>query len=244
EPEILIIDEVLAVGDAEFQKKCLGKMEDVANQGRTVLFVSHNMVAVRNLCQKALVLKHGNLRYYGETEDAIDFYLKEYSETRRCLQYTPEEAPGNQEAKFLRAEVLPPPGKDWPLREGEGFRLEFEFLHLGKDQTNLDVTFHLVDEYNNLVFVGSTGMHYKPEYFDRGIIKTACEVPADLMNHGTFTVSKLLLVRNRGVIVYSVTDCISFEIVTSPTDAFGWMGKKEGVVKPKLNWQLTHDTCN
>ncbi len=241
EPEILIIDEVLAVGDAEFQKKCLGKMESVAGEGRTVLFVSHNMMAVRNLCQKALVLKHGSLKYHGETEDAIDFYLKEYSETRRRLQYAPEDAPGNQEAKFLRAEVLPLTGKDWPLREGEGFRLEFEFLYLGKDRTNLDVTFHLVDEYSNLVFVGSSARNNSQEYFNNGQVKATCEIPPDIMNHGTYSVSRLLLVRNRGVIVLSVSDPISFEIVTSPADAFGWMGKKEGVVKPKLNWQLSYD---
>lgn len=244
EPEILIIDEVLAVGDAEFQKKCLGKMEDVAAQGRTVLFVSHNMMAVRNLCQKGLVLKHGGLVFHGETEAAIDFYLKAYSETRRCLQYAPEKAPGNQEAKFLRAEVMPLAGKDWPLREGEGFRMEFEFLYFGKDQTNLDITFHLIDEYSNLVFVGSTGIHNQAAYFGEGRIKAGCEIPADLMNHGTYTLSRLLLVRNRGVIVYSVSDSISFEIVTSPADAFGWMGKKEGVVKPKLKWQLSHDSRN
>ncbi|NUO03625.1 MAG: ABC transporter ATP-binding protein, partial [Saprospiraceae bacterium] len=74
EPEILVIDEVLAVGDAEFQKKCLGKMEDVAAQGKTVLFVSHNMMAVRNLCRQGLVLKNGSLMFHGETEAAIDFY--------------------------------------------------------------------------------------------------------------------------------------------------------------------------
>ncbi|NUM41846.1 MAG: hypothetical protein HUU45_09480 [Leptospiraceae bacterium] len=117
-------------------------------------------------------------------------------------------------------------------------------MYTGKDHTNLDVTFHLVDEYSNLVFVGSSGFNGNPEYFNNGIIKAICEIPADLMNHGAFTVSKLLLIRNRGVIIYSISDSISFDIITSPMDAFGWMGKKEGVVKPKLNWQLSHDSGN
>jgi lipopolysaccharide transport system ATP-binding protein len=78
EPEILIVDEVLAVGDMDFQKKCLGKMEDISsNSGRTVLFVSHNMVAIRNLCQKCLVLKKGETGFYGEMEGAVDFYVGE-----------------------------------------------------------------------------------------------------------------------------------------------------------------------
>ena len=75
QPEILLIDEVLAVGDAEFQKKCLGKMEDVTKEGRTVVFVSHNMAAVRSLCPRALVLDHGQLVFGGPTEDAVQHYL-------------------------------------------------------------------------------------------------------------------------------------------------------------------------
>lgn len=79
EPEILLVDEVLAVGDAAFQKKCLGKMGDVAKEGRTVLFVSHNMGAIRNLCQRVLVLYEGTVRADGETEAAIDQYLSEFA---------------------------------------------------------------------------------------------------------------------------------------------------------------------
>lgn len=76
EPEILIIDEVLAVGDAEFQKKCLGKMKDVAGEGRTVLFVSHNMGAVKNLCHRAILLKNGQLNFMGGVEDVIKNYTQ------------------------------------------------------------------------------------------------------------------------------------------------------------------------
>ena len=76
DPEILVVDEVLAVGDAAFQKKCLGKMGAVAKDGRTVLFVSHNMGAVRNLCQMGLVLGNGRIRSIGKAEDQVSFYLK------------------------------------------------------------------------------------------------------------------------------------------------------------------------
>jgi lipopolysaccharide transport system ATP-binding protein len=81
EPEILIVDEVLAVGDAAFQKKCLGKMQDVAQHGRTVLFVSHNMAAIRNLCQKTIVLNGGKTVFDGPTSDAIDMYNNFQSST-------------------------------------------------------------------------------------------------------------------------------------------------------------------
>jgi lipopolysaccharide transport system ATP-binding protein len=81
EPEILIVDEVLAVGDAEFQKKCLGKMQSVAGNGRTVLFVSHNMAAVQNLCSHGLVLTAGGLDFHGPVSEAIDCYLAPSSKT-------------------------------------------------------------------------------------------------------------------------------------------------------------------
>lgn len=80
EPEILIIDEVLAVGDYEFQKKCLGKMEDVASHGRTVLFVSHNMSAVENLCDSGLLLTNGTIAHFGQIEKTVNFYLKNVNE--------------------------------------------------------------------------------------------------------------------------------------------------------------------
>jgi len=76
EPEILIVDEVLAVGDAQFQKKCLGKMEDVAKEGRTVLFVSHNMGAISNLCESCILLSAGNIEKQGQTRQVVDFYLE------------------------------------------------------------------------------------------------------------------------------------------------------------------------
>src|SRR4030081_2743972 len=75
EPEILLVDEVLAVGDAAFQEKCLGKMKDVTREGRTVVFVSHNLVAMRSLCSRALVLEGGGLVFDGATDEAVRRYL-------------------------------------------------------------------------------------------------------------------------------------------------------------------------
>ena len=80
EPEILIVDEVLAVGDAEFQKKCMGKMNDVAQQGRTVLFVSHNMGAVVQLCQRAVMLDHGQVKQVGPVQQVVADYLSHHAE--------------------------------------------------------------------------------------------------------------------------------------------------------------------
>lgn len=103
EPEILVIDEVLAVGDAEFQKKCLGKMQDVAGQGRTVLFVSHNMAAVKNLCNKGIYISNGKLIYQGSIENTIESYLNSgYSDQK----YIPARINKDLDVSFKSIEIL------------------------------------------------------------------------------------------------------------------------------------------
>jgi lipopolysaccharide transport system ATP-binding protein len=82
EPEILVVDEVLAVGDAEFQKKCLGKMENISVEGRTVLFVSHNLGAINTLCNKSLLMNNGRLLAFGDTSTIVSAYLSEFSTSR------------------------------------------------------------------------------------------------------------------------------------------------------------------
>ena len=107
EPEILVVDEVLAVGDTEFQNKCLGKMGEVAKSGRTVLFVSHNMAAVSQLCSKAVVLDHGMLDYSGSADDAVKHYMAGLSRCCGSVEFSPlssESAPsaGNASTRFAR----------------------------------------------------------------------------------------------------------------------------------------------
>ena len=104
EPEILVIDEVLAVGDTEFQKKCLGKMNEVADGGRTILFVSHNMGAVRKLCNKGIMLQQGQLAFNGDINSCVDFYLKESNlgdESEGQITWETENAPGIDEFRLL-----------------------------------------------------------------------------------------------------------------------------------------------
>jgi lipopolysaccharide transport system ATP-binding protein len=104
EPEILIVDEVLAVGDAAFQKKCLGKMEDVGKEGRTVLFVSHNMAAVEKLCQRGLVLHQGKLQYFGSKTDALTKYLTNLSAGVSSLKERTDRQ-GSGEVKVVAIEI-------------------------------------------------------------------------------------------------------------------------------------------
>jgi len=112
EPEILIIDEVLAVGDAEFQRRCLGKMDDVARSGRTVLFVSHNMAAVENLCTSCVMLERGRLRARGHTRDIISAYLSESRDVVGDVDLTKRQAHG--QGVLRRFRILDPDGSTTP----------------------------------------------------------------------------------------------------------------------------------
>lgn len=117
EPEILIIDEVLAVGDAEFQKKCLGKMEDVASEGRTVIFVSHNMSIIKSLCTKIIVLQDGKIAFNGKTSDGVYYYLNDYQVKNNI--FTQNRIDKQKPVQFSKVEAL-------PLKEEEGNSLELK----------------------------------------------------------------------------------------------------------------------
>jgi lipopolysaccharide transport system ATP-binding protein len=124
EPEILIVDEVLAVGDAAFQKKCLGKMDEVSKQGRTVLFVSHNMVAVENLCTRGIFLRDGRVVFDGSAHEAIDMYLTP-NEQLRVQDLSQARRAGTGEVRISRYEIISSNGK--LIRAGEAFTIRCYF---------------------------------------------------------------------------------------------------------------------
>lgn len=240
EPEILVVDEVLAVGDAEFQKRCLGKMEDVSNnEGRTVLFVSHNMNAMSSLCNKGILLDHGEVKYQGPIQSTIIEYLNQYTKTKRKVSYHSDEAPLGEGVKFLSAEVRPvdAPREIEYFEVGDSIELEFVFQNLKPGLSTLDVTFHLLDEMGHLVFVGSSGFRDKnsKQYYP-GKLTFACRIPAGLMNEGIYNIYRFLVVQDRGTVVFEKRDLLQFEIIRKQEENWGWMGNKEGVVLPTLDW--------
>ena len=128
EPEILIIDEVLAVGDAEFQKKCLGKMEEVAGQGRTVLFVSHNMLQVQALCQKGILLDNGKVSFEGGSNTAVNYYLNGLSKTGDDIDVSSMARAGTKHHSMtIKAVSLQNENADGTLNEGESLKLLIKF---------------------------------------------------------------------------------------------------------------------
>ncbi|CAN5442948.1 ABC transporter ATP-binding protein [soil metagenome] len=240
EPEILIIDEVLAVGDAEFQKKCLGKMQEVSYGGRTVLFVSHNLLAVQALCTRALLIRSGEKVSDGTPKQIVTEYLNHQGSEARHLAFSMSAAPGNDEVKLLQAEVISMSDGD-KIFSRDPIKIRFQYYKLDESPAHIAVTFHLVDEMANLVFVGSSINEQADHKLGKGYFNAECIIPADLMLEGNYNISRLLLIKNGGSIMYEHRDAVSFEIVNKPLYSFGWMGGKEGVVGPKLDWKVSYE---
>lgn len=244
EPEILVVDEVLAVGDAEFQKKAIGKMKDVSEGGgRTVLFVSHNMGAVKKLCTKGVLLKNGMVETSGSISNVINYYLNNFIKTELSREWSIDNAPYGNGVKLLHAKILNQPLNNTTFMAGD--KVTFEFLYY--KETNVeyqcDVTMHFSDEYDNLVFVSSTAAIEDTDsrYTGKGYYKMQVSIPDGLLNEGSYKISRLLFVRNKGFIDLEVKDILSFEVSPPLTNSFGWKGEKEGIVKPRLNWSYEYN---
>lgn len=240
DPEILVVDEVLAVGDAEFQKKAIGKMKDVSQgQGRTVLFVSHNMTAVQNLCRTGVMLENGMLKCTGKIDDVIHEYLSDKDIINRSTNWAMENAPSMNGITLLSARVV---NEEEILYAGDSIDLEFIFESEETHPATYDVTFLLKDEMNNFLFEGSTHFsHRLHEKTSTGIYKAYATIPSDIMNEGTYGIWKIFFVKDGVTLQFCYEDAISFELKRQETSMFGFQGPKQGLLRPKITWSMTCD---
>jgi lipopolysaccharide transport system ATP-binding protein len=191
EPEILLVDEVLAVGDATFQRKCLGKMGEVARQGRTILLVSHNMAAITRLCQRVLWLDHGELRGSGNTGQVVPEYLRTGAQDTGEVLYgnNGQSAPGSE---FVQLKAV-------RIRDSEGmvssavdarlpFRLEVQYNML-KRASNLRVGMRVI-AHDGTIVLSSTDMDSQDEFVrEPGAYVSRCDVPGEFLNYGQYYIS-------------------------------------------------------
>ena len=227
EPEILIVDEVLAVGDSEFQKKCLGKMNDISSSGRTIIFVSHNVTAVQGLCNKAAFLQKGNLIKYGEVGDVLHDYMSSISKFQLQQNWeTPEEAPGNDLVRIKKIEVVP------ELVDGSNnidvrtpLKVNFEFWNM-LETAQLNLSMFLYNMTGECVFnVGSPA-----KTFSNGLIKGMLEIPGNFLNDGSYYIS-VMIVKDTADPIYFMEDAISFDVADF-REGTNWYGKWPGAVRP------------
>jgi lipopolysaccharide transport system ATP-binding protein len=239
EPEILIIDEVLAVGDAEFQKKCLGRMSEVAKEGRTVLFVSHNLLAVETLCGRVIWLNHGKLVEDAEPKKVISNYLHHslQSLTERVWPLS-ETTPSTDEVRLHCVRVRPSTGAASDLiTVHTPLLLEFEYWNF--DPTvYLSVAFRLYNEHDILLFdIGSPfERDWRQHPSQTGLLRSVCHIPGDLLNDGLHRVAFLLL-RNHVPLIEEDEALVFYVQDGSIEQRGGWYGKWQGAIRPKLIWE-------
>lgn len=231
EPEVLIIDEVLAVGDAEFQRKCLGKMKDVANSGRTILFVSHNMTSVRSLCNRVIWLQDGKVAMDGPVEDVVNAYLSTYADHKDEVEWSAAEAPGNESVR-LRRVAIERDNAGSLLTWRTPFRIRVDFNNTGITDDGLNVGLLVFNSDDILVF--STSLHDgSPGRVKPGANSAWCSVPADLLNIGDYRITVMFFHNAKRLMRQD--DTVAFALHDTERDG-GWYGKRKGVVIPVLQW--------
>ncbi|WP_055073741.1 polysaccharide ABC transporter ATP-binding protein [Pseudanabaena sp. 'Roaring Creek'] len=238
EPEILIVDEVLAVGDAAFQKKCLGKMGDIAERdGRTVLFVSHNMNAVQTLCQSIIWIDDGMVKQQGnEVTQTINSYLTQDKSATNFLEKswsTMKEAPGNNNIKIRSLKIaLNEKGSNQEFTVKTSLKMEFVY-HFLLEEAIFYFGVHLRTLMGEIAFVTTS----KPQKVTQGIYKATCLIPGGLLNNCQYT-THLYWVKDGCIVLYEAEDLLKFEVKDVEREFGSWLGEYPGAIRPQLEWLI------
>lgn len=242
EPEILVVDEVLAVGDAEFQRKCLGKMGDVAREGRTVLFVSHNMSAVLRLTDETIVIDKGGLVMRAPTPEAVDFYLSRGYALEGQRTWDTDEVPFSA-APFrpLAVRVLNHQGKVAnTVRSVEENTIEIEYS-LSAPVTGLRVGVYLMSTRGEYVFTSfdtDDGADFERlEARPAGRYISRCTLPADFLNEGRFVIG-INASSYRVKRYFQDEQALTFTVDAAGAPGMHWPEARLGPVRPRLNWHI------
>jgi lipopolysaccharide transport system ATP-binding protein len=239
EPEILLVDEVLAVGDANFQKKCLGKMNDVAKQGRTVMFVSHSMPAILNLCTKGILLDSGKIEAQGTIKDVVDSYLGENIGLNGEILFPKDRIGPKSDLKFTGMRVLDAKGHPTAYVDIlEGFTLEIEY-HLIASLAKAQVVFELWNSLGICVLC-STDFDESPESSGdikrAGHYKASCFVPPAYLRPGRYWIDISSSIP--GVqMLDEIRNALAFEVLNTGNIEFKLSQGRRGVIAPILSWK-------
>ena len=241
DPEILIVDEVLAVGDMDFQKKCLGKMNDVTETGRTVLFVSHNMTAISRLCQRVILMEKGAVVSDGISTDVIAHYLAT-SIGSVALREWPNlnDAPGSQTAKLRSVRVSDSTGNPSAAIDiRKPFQVEMEY-NVFESGHVLVPNFHFYNGENVCVFItNDQDKAWKNKPRPAGRYKSTVHIPGNFLAEGTLTVLIALSEMNPVVVHFAMAETVAFQVVDSlDGDSMrgDYGGPMPGVIRPALEW--------
>lgn len=240
EPEVLIVDEVLAVGDAQFQKKCLGKMEEVGNSGRTILFVSHNMATVSSLCNRAILLESGKIAKVGATSEVVMHYYTDGLASPSRIDYS-DKFVGDQYVRLLSGTIKNKMNEMvLEIAINEPVIIEMRFEVLQNSNLTLIPNFHFYTGEGECAFVTHDT---KKRSLEKGVYVSECLLPANFLNEGSYFVGLAMSSFDAGIAVHFYEkSCLSFNvsdphqgILTRPDHAL----PIPGAVRPLLNWEIS-----
>jgi lipopolysaccharide transport system ATP-binding protein len=237
EPEILIVDEVLAVGDAAFQKKCLGKMNEIARGGRTVLFVSHDLSAVNSLCTRAILLHEGSILREGSPRDVTAYYLDSSNKLYTPVTWTPVGAASDSEVRLVAARVAQGGAETSAVSCREPFVISFEY-EIAEVVRGLRLFAIVRNERGEIVF--TTSDYDEPTEASArraaGRFESRLRIPGGLLKAGGYHATFGADVKNERV-VYAADDALHFDVFEPEDDTLAERHRRVGVVAPLLRWE-------
>ena len=246
EPEILLVDEVLAVGDAEFQRRCLGRMEELGSSGRTVIFVSHQLPAVAQMCDRAIQINGGTVVGDGRPAEVIANYLHQTHSSGSERSWPEDSAPGNDLAKILSIRLVPhgdmPPGVV-DVRHPIAIETVFRVAHEGKP---LFPKIKVLDQEGAIAFNAMDTDDRWLQPTPPGVYVSTAWIPGNMLNEGSAIVEAAICSIDFPKLEHhaAVYEAISFEVLDpgegdSARGAFA--GQWRGVLRPKLEWTVEPD---
>lgn len=241
EPEILIVDEVLAVGDAQFQKKCLGKMKDVSGEGRTVLFVSHSMPTITSLCQRCIMLNSGQISQIGMTSDVVMHYYTSGGNSPASVDYSrTNKIIGDDYARLIAGSVIDKNEEaSAEILIDDPFKVSMHYRILKENNLKFVPNFHFYKADGSCVFISSPK---EIKVLPTGDFIAECYLPGSFLNEGAYFVGLALSSFEQGVNVHFYEQNILSFNVKDPIEGTltrnGYAGAIPGVVRPNLKWNV------
>lgn len=233
DPDILIVDEVLAVGDADFQKKSLGKMKEVASKEKTILFVSHNLTAVANLCNKTLHLEKGYVKQFGETGEVLNNYLSAMQNNLLLQDFEDVNlSPGNDLVRLKYAKLTPSLiGSQLIADVRSSLKIDIEFWNL-LDNQNLNISLHIYASTGECIFNVGT----EPKILNKGVVQASLLIPSYFLNDGNY-IASFMIVKDKSIVLFNFEEVFNFEIADYREETT-WYGKWPGYVRPQFDFPI------
>jgi lipopolysaccharide transport system ATP-binding protein len=241
EPEILIVDEVLAVGDAKFQKKCLGKMQDISGEGRTILFVSHNMDSLMRLCNAGIFLKSGVVEFSGLLEQAVSFYLQSgFGVTSRQKWDDIDTAPASDMARLVEVYVHQEDeiSDTLNITKSIGITMIYDSLINGSVFTH---SMNIFNEHGvHILSSHDLNSEFQSKSHAKGRYSATMWVPENFLAEGTFIISVAILEQNPFVVHFHQHDVVAFRVfdpLEGNSARGNYTGTFPGLIRPLMNWE-------